>query len=179
MWVAEEALAHKRSGHDRRVSNSEFIYEGGGYKARWTQALRREYKSQHLGARTGTVANTEQPLRLLIGYAAIVPTSFVGESLFSHHIYRVRARSTSVLTSDYLCHLLNTTVMHDMVSGYANGTTVNMLPIDALQSPEIVVPPARVVTSFNDIADAARKRHEEMIEESRTLASLRDTLRPS
>jgi type I restriction enzyme S subunit len=103
---------------------------------------------------------------------------FGQESLFSHHIYRVRPKRDSDLTADYLCHLLNTSVMHDIVSGYANGTTVNMLPIDGLQSPVILVPDARAISGFGRIAEAARMRHEEMIEESRTLAALRDTLLP-
>ena len=83
-----------------------------------------------------------------------------------------------VLTPDYLCHLLNASVMHDVVCGYANGTTVNMLPIDALQTPLVLVPPARVVCVFSGIAETARTRHEEMVKESRTLAALRDTLLP-
>jgi type I restriction enzyme S subunit len=68
--------------------------------------------------------------------------------------------------------------MHDIVSGYANGTTVNMLPIDGLRSPLIVVPPARAISAFGGIAETARMRHEEIIEESRTLAALRDALLP-
>ena len=107
-----------------------------------------------------------------------MPGRFGQGSLFSHHIYRVRPNKTTGLTSDYLCHLLNSRVMHDIVSGYANGTTVNMLPIDGLQSPLLVVPPARVLSVFTGIAEAARLLHEEMVEESRTLAALRDTLLP-
>jgi type I restriction enzyme S subunit len=68
--------------------------------------------------------------------------------------------------------------MHGIVSGYANGTTVNMLPPDGLQSPHIVVPPARVVATFNTLAAAVRARNEEMVEECRTLAALRDALLP-
>ena len=68
--------------------------------------------------------------------------------------------------------------MHDTVSGYANGTTVNMLPIDGLQSPLVVVPPPVIVRAFDKFAEAARKRHGEMMDESRTLAALRDTLLP-
>lgn len=162
------------------MHNLNSIYEGGGYKHDGLKHYEGEYQPQHV-ARSGDliVANTEQGhYRLLIGYAAIVPTRFEGESLFSHHIYRLRTKSSSELTPDYLCHLLNTRVMHDIVSGYANGTTVNMLPMDGLQTPRVVLPPARVVTAFNDIAETTRKRHEEMVEESRTLAALRDTLLP-
>jgi type I restriction enzyme S subunit len=176
-------LSYKGSGLSERgvpMHNLNSIYEGGGYKHDGLKRYEGEYKSQHV-ARAGDliVANTEQGHhRLLIGYAAIVPSRFGSKSLFSHHIYRVRPKSDSALTADYLCHLLNTRVMHDIVSGYANGTTVNMLPIDGLQSPLFVVPPERAVAAFSGIAAAARMRHDETIEESRTLAALRDTLLP-
>lgn len=152
------------------MHNLNSIYEGGGYKHDGLKHYEGEYKPHHL-ARSGDVivANTEQGHhRLLIGYAAIVPACFDGESLFSHHIYRVRPHDTSGLTADYLCRLLNTRVMHDTVSGYANGTTVNMLPMAGLQNPYVVVPPEPIVTAFNDIAEVARNRQEEMIVESRT-----------
>lgn len=176
-------LSYKGSGlSDAGVPmhNLNSIYEGGGYKHDGIKRYDGDYKSHHV-AQAGDliVANTEQGHnRLLIGYAAIVPNRLGPGSLFSHHIYRVRPNKTTGLTSDYLCHLLNTRVMHDIVSGYANGTTVNMLPIDGLQSPLIVVPPARALSVFTGIAEAARLRHEEMVEESRTLAAARDTLLP-
>ncbi|PIV81883.1 hypothetical protein COW53_01980 [bacterium CG17_big_fil_post_rev_8_21_14_2_50_64_8] len=176
-------LSYKGSGlSDAGVPmhNLNSIYEGGGYKHDGIKRYDGDYKSHHV-AQPGDliVANTEQGHdRLLIGYAAIVPGRFGPENLFSHHIYRVRLNKASKLTSDHLCHLLNTRVMHDIVSGYANGTTVNMLPIDGLQSPLIVVPPERAIATFSSIAKAARMRREEIVEESRTLAALRDALLP-
>jgi type I restriction enzyme S subunit len=176
-------LSYKGSGLSESgmpMHNLNSIYEGGGYKHDGLKFYDGEFKSQHLAlAGDLIVANTEQGHhRLLIGCAAIVPSRFGAGSLFSHHIYRVRPRSDSKLTSDFLYHLLNAGVMHDIVSGFANGTTVNMLPLDALQAPLVVVPPARAISRFSDIAVAARMRHEEMIEESRTLAALRDALLP-
>jgi type I restriction enzyme S subunit len=168
------------SGDGMPMHNLNSIYEGGGYKDDGVKFYDAEYKPQHV-ARPGDVivANTEQGHhRLLIGYAGIVPARFDGDSLFSHHIYRVRPKDSSGLTPDYLCHLLNTRVMHDIVSGYANGTTVNMLPMDGLQSPLVVVPPSRIVAAFNNVAETARERREEMVEEARTLAALRETLLP-
>jgi type I restriction enzyme S subunit len=53
-----------------------------------------------------------------------------------------------------------------------------MLPIDGLQSPKVLVRHSKIVAAFSDIAVAVRKRHEEMVEESSTLAALRDTLLP-
>jgi type I restriction enzyme, S subunit len=68
--------------------------------------------------------------------------------------------------------------MHDVVSGYANGTTVNMLPIDGVQQPQILVPPSALVVAFDGLATQTELRHEEMVVESHTLADLRDTLLP-
>lgn len=176
-------LSYKGSGLSQDgvpMHNLNSIYEGGGYKYDGLKYYKGEYKPHHVVRSADViVANTEQGHhRLLIGYAAIVPSHFGGETLFSHHIYRVRPKISSGFTPDYLCHLLNTSTMHDTVSGYANGTTVNMLPIDGLQSPKVLVPHSRIVAAFNDIAEAARMRHEEMVEESGTLVALRDTLLP-
>ena len=176
-------LSYKGSGLSNSglpMHNLNSVHEGGGYKYEGIKYYEGEYKPHHV-VRAGDVivANTEQGhFRLLIGYAAIVPERFGGECLFSHHIYRVRSKNSLGLTPDYLCQLLNTSVMHDTVSGYANGTTVNMLPIDGLQSPQIVVPPSVLIRFFDQHAKSIRKRLEEMIDENRTLAALSDTLLP-
>ena len=68
--------------------------------------------------------------------------------------------------------------MHGTVSGYATGTTVNMLPVDALTFPQIVVPPIQLMAAFSETAQAKRMRQEFLIEESRALAAQRDALLP-
>jgi type I restriction enzyme S subunit len=93
-------------------------------------------------------------------------------------MYRLRRRADSWLTSSYLYLLLNSREMHDIVSGYANGTTVNMLPIDGVQRPLMVCPPAGLVEVFNALAVESERSREEMVSESRTLIALRDTLLP-
>ena len=55
---------------------------------------------------------------------------------------------------------------------------LNMLPMDALQIPQIVVPARPVLAAFNDLTEASRRRHEKMIDESRTLTALRYALLP-
>ena len=139
-----------------------------------------EYAERHI-VEPGDVivANTEQGHdRLLIGYAAIVPCVFGERGIASHHIYRLRPKRGVALTSAFLCHLLNSPQMHDVVSGYANGTTVNMLPIDGVQQPQLLVPPSALVVAFDGLATQTELRHEEMVVESHTLADLRDTLLP-
>ena len=179
----ERGLSYKGSGLSPSgvpMHNLNSIYEGGGYKDDGIKYYTGDYQPRNV-VRPGEVivANTEQGHdRLLIGFAAMVPKRFGDYGLFSHHIYRVRPKSSLGLTHEYICQLLNTQVMHDTVSGYANGTTVNMLPIDALRIPEIVVPPIQLVTTFSTIAEAARIRREQFIEESRSLAAQRDALLP-
>ena len=170
----------KLSANGLPMHNLNSIYEGGGYKQEGLKYYEGDFKSRHtVHPGDVIVANTEQGHdRLLIGYAAIVPKHCGEKSLFSHHIYRIRQRNPASLTPDYICRLLNTRGLHDIVSGYATGTTVNMLPIDALQLPQIVVPYEPVLAAFGAVARVARERQEKIVEEVHTLTDLRDTLLP-
>ncbi len=162
------------------LHNLNSVYEGGGYKYKGIKYYSGDYAERHI-TRPGDVivANTEQGHdRLLIGYAALVPAIFGQLGIASHHIYRVTPRRESPLTAAYLCWILNSPRMHEVVSGYANGTTVNMLPIDALKKPAIVRPPSRLIAEFDSVAVKAALRHEVMVSESQTLATIRETLLP-
>ena len=162
------------------LHNLNSIYEGGGYKYDGIKYYSGEHAERHVVLPGDViVANTEQGHeRLLIGYAAVVPRVYGNYGIASHHIYRLRPRPGSRLKGSYLCFLLNSPQMHDLVSGFANGTTVNMLPIDALQKPPIVCPSGPLIEAFDALATNARQRCEELLLESRTLASLRDLLLP-
>jgi type I restriction enzyme S subunit len=162
------------------LHNLNSVSEGGGYKYEGIKYYAGDYAERH-EVRPGDVivANTEQGhQRLLIGYAAIVPSIFGTHGIASHHIYRMRLRSGSPLSTAFLCHSLNAPRVHDVVSGYANGTTVNMLPLDGLQKPQIVCPPGALVAAFDSIALKAEQRREETVLECRTLSALRDALLP-
>jgi len=180
---AVKGVSYKGSGLSDTgmpLHNLNSIYEGGGYKYEGIKRYNGEYADRHV-VRPGDVivANTEQGHdRLLIGYAAIVPRLFGERGIASHHIYRLRPGRNSNLTALFLCHLLNSPRMHDIVSGYANGTTVNMLPLDGVQRPQIVAPPGALITTFDGLAIQIEARREEMVAESRTLASIRDALLP-
>ena len=162
------------------LHNLNSIYEGGGYKYEGIKYYSGEHAERHVVLPGDViVANTEQGHeRLLIGYAAVVPSVYGNYGIASHHIYRVRPRPGCRLEGSYLCFLLNSPQMHGLVSGFANGTTVNMLPVDALQKPPIVCPPSHVVEAFEALATNVRQRCEELLLESRTLTSLRDLLLP-
>ena len=162
------------------LHNLNSVHEGGGYKYEGIKFYSGEYADRHR-VRSGDVivANTEQGHdRLLIGYAAIVPVSFGTDGIASHHIYRLRSRRVSWLSTRFLLFLLNSPRMHDLVSGYANGTTVNMLPLDGVQRPPVAVPPRALVETFDVVASCSEHRREQTVRESRTLTDLRDTLLP-
>lgn len=162
------------------MHNLNSVYEGGGYKHEGIKYYAGEYRSKHL-VEPGDmiVTNTEQGFdHLLIGHAAIVPECYGSTGLFSHHIYRVRHKSTSPFSSHYLVELFNNRRWHYWISGFANGTTINMLPMDALEMPMLVVPPVELVRKFTTLAEAAHLLIEDNLQHSRTLAAARDTLLP-
>jgi type I restriction enzyme S subunit len=180
---AIKGLSYKGSGLSDTgipLHNLNSVYEGGGYKFEGLKHYVGEYKDRHVVCPGDViVANTEQGHdRLLIGYAAIVPRAFGEFGLFSHHIYRVRPRTSAVATSRFICYLLNSPEIHDLVSGYANGTTVNMLPLDALQSPTFILPPQRLVARFDQLVASIHDRRERFVSENQTLERIRDALLP-
>jgi type I restriction enzyme S subunit len=160
--------------------NLNSIYEGGGYKDEGLKRYAGPFEERHIVCSGDLiVANTEQGHhRLLIGYAAIVPSFDDEQSIYSHHLYRVRPRASSPLTNDYLGQLLNSNRMHDEVSGYANGTTVNMLPADALSRPLVVIPPQQLLDEFDRFARLVRESSRVRRAETASLEALRDTLLP-
>ena len=176
-FEAVKGVSYKGSGLGAGgvpLHNLNSIHEGGGYKYEGIKYYSGEHAERHVVLPGDViVANTEQGhQRLLIGYAAVVPRVYGNYGIASHHIYRVRSKPVSRLKESYLCFLLNSPKMHDLVSGFANGTTVNMLPVDALQKPPIVCPPGPLVEEFGALVVNARQRCEELLLESRTLASL-------
>ena len=182
-FEAVRGVSYKGSGLERDgvpLHNLNSIHEGGGYKYEGIKYYAREYTARHV-VRPGDVivANTEQGhYRLLIGHAAIVPRLFGDHGICSHHLYRLRPRSSGHLSAPFLHLLLNSPWMHDLVSGYANGTTVNMLPMDAVQKPIVVVPPMTLLEAFDVLALHLEHRREQTVRDSRSLGVLRDTLLP-
>ena len=160
------------------LHNLNSVHEGGGYKYDGIKFYAGDYASRHV-VRPGDViiANTEQGHdRLLIGYAAIVPNFFGEHGICSHHLYRLRPRRNGQLSMPFLQQLLNSPMMHDLVSGYANGTTVNMLPVDAVQKPMLSIPPRRLIDSFDAVAMEIEHRRNQVVGESRTLEVIREGL---
>ncbi|MBF0185918.1 MAG: restriction endonuclease subunit S [Magnetococcales bacterium] len=182
-FEAIKGVSYKGSGLSDAgmpLHNLNSIHEGGGYKYGGIKHYTGDHGEQHI-VKPGDVivANTEQGhYRLLIGFAAMVPSLFGHQGIISHHIYRLRPKESSPLTAAYLLHLLNSPEMHETVSGYANGTTVNMLPLAGVQQPQCIAPPQALVAVFDSIATSFALRREKNETESRDLATTRDLLLP-
>ncbi len=183
--TAERGLSYngaglRNDGSGLPMHNLNSVYEGGGYKHEGIKYYAGEYRERHtLKPGDMIVTNTEQGFdHLLIGHAAIVPKCYGESGLFSHHIYRVRHKPSSPFSPHYLVELFNNRRWHYWISGFSNGTTINMLPMDALEMPMLVVPPTDLVKKFTVLAEAIHLRLETNLHQSRTLAALRDTLLP-
>jgi type I restriction enzyme S subunit len=173
-----EGLCDDHTGMPMHNLNS--VFEGGGYKHQGIKYYKGEYREKHIvDPGDMIVTNTEQGFdHLLIGHAAVVPRCFGLKGIYSHHIYRVRFMPSSPFNPHYLVELFNNRRWHYWISGFSNGTTINMLPIDALEMPLLVVPPKILVMQFTAIARSAHDQIEDNLQQSRTLATLRDTLLP-
>ena len=180
---AVRGVSYKGSGlrgEGTPLHNLNSVREGGGYKYEGIKFYAGDYADRHV-ARPGDVivANTEQGHeRLLIGFAAIVPGIFGDHGICSQHVYRLRPRRTGRLSPAFLQLLLNSPRMHDLVSGYANGTTVNMLPIDAVQRPLVLVPPSKLIEAFDGLALDLEHRREHTVREACCLGVMRGLLLP-
>jgi type I restriction enzyme S subunit len=161
------------------LHNLNSVLEGGGYKYAGIKHYIGEYRERHL-VHPGDVlvANTEQGFGyLLIGYPAIVPHRFGDVGLFSHHLYRIRTKPTSYLTNYFIyLALIADHKFRDVVIGYTNGTTVNMLSIDGLQAPHIIVPPQELINLLISSVSPQLALSESIVNETEQLSLLRDTL---
>jgi len=183
--VAKKGLSYKGAGLTDEASsiplhNLNSVLEGGGYKNDGLKFYLGDYKPKHI-VHPGDliVANTEQGFdHLLIGYSALVPSWAGKEGLFSHHIFKVQPRSTSSLSRVWLHYAISASSFGEAIRRFSNGTTVNMLPLDAFEIPEIIVPPSGLVREFDDLVGPMLRKQEDSVGESRTLAQTRDLLLP-
>ena len=162
------------------LHNLNSVLEGGGYKNDGLKFYSGDYKPRHI-VQPGDliVANTEQGFDyLLIGYSALIPAWVGKEGLFSHHLFKVEPRPASPLSRVWLHFALSASWFGEAIRRYSNGTTVNMLPQDAFEIPEIIVPPSGLVRAFDEFVEPKLRRQEYAVGESRTLAQTRDLLLP-
>jgi type I restriction enzyme S subunit len=183
--IANKGLNYKgdhlcEPGEGVPMHNLNSVYEGGGYKYEGLKWYNGEYRPAHL-LKPGDiiVTNTEQDFEhLLIGFAAIVPERYGSECIFSHHIFRLLPKTAESLPTWFIYLLLRIPVFHEIVAGYSNGTTVNMLPQDGLEKPKFVQPPCELVEHFENLFLPVQRRTEQIHDENISLFALRDTLLP-
>ncbi len=180
---ARKGLSYKGmhlSNNGEPFHNLNSVLEGGGYKFDGIKFYAGEFKPKHVVHPGDLImANTEQGFdHLLIGYSAVVPVSFGDSGIFSHHLYKIELVDSSPLSILYLHYLFAVSPEGEAMRRYSNGTTVNMLPADALELPRIAVPDRGVVSAFDAVVSPMQQLHERNLEESLTLAELRDALLP-
>ena len=182
---AMKGLSYKGAGLTDEANgiplhNLNSILEGGGYKSDGLKFYSGDHKPRHI-VRPGDliVTNTEQGFgHLLIGYSALIPAWTGEEGLFSHHLYKVEPRPASPLSRVWLHFALSASWFGKAIRRYSNGTTVNMLPRDAFEIPEIIVPPSGLVRVFDKFVGPMLRSQEHAVGESATLAITRDLLLP-
>lgn len=165
---------------DIPMHNLNSIYEGGYYKYEGIKYYNGEFQERHkVYPGDLVVANTEQGHEyLLIGSPTLVPKYYGEFGIFTHHLYRIRPKTTSVLTSKYLYYNLLHKPFRRKVTGFCNGTTVNMLQKEGLMYPKIIVPQRTVVNEFESKVNNLIEKREDIFEENQTLTQTRDYLLP-
>jgi type I restriction enzyme S subunit len=68
--------------------------------------------------------------------------------------------------------------IREQVIGCTNGTTVNMMYIDGLTSPQFILPSEKAIQAFDKIVSPIFEMMENNEQQSRTLAQIRDALLP-
>ncbi|MFS2047485.1 restriction endonuclease subunit S [Variovorax sp. Varisp41] len=182
--VTERGLSYKGAGlcsadEGLPMHNLNSVLEGGDYKYSGIKHYVGDYKDRHIAlAGDVIVANTEQGHEhRLIGFPAIVPARYA-RAIYSHHIYRVRLKPESALTTHVLYYTLMAPTVREQVIGCANGSTVNMLKKAGLEIPQFVCPSADVARAFEEFAYPLRQQMEANIKRSEVLTALRDALLP-
>lgn len=161
------------------LHNLDSVQPGGGYKRDGIKWYHGDHKQKHAVSPGDVVAASVDltwNLRVVASPARI-PRRF-GASLFSQDLFAVRPKDSSPLSKPFLYLLLLPGPLRAEVAGYANGTTVNRIPLDALQKPRFAVPTRALVGEIDALVTPLFDRAEAAEDESETLAQLRDTLLP-
>ncbi|MEX2158633.1 MAG: restriction endonuclease subunit S [Dehalococcoidia bacterium] len=140
-----------------------------------------EYKSRHVvRPRDLVLANTDiTQHREVIGSPALVPPQGdLSELIFSHHVFAARFHEGTDFWKMFVYFLLLQDDFRARAAGFATGTTVLALPRDAVLNVRFPGAPRALVTAFAEVALPILERGWKSAEESRTLATVRDTLLP-
>jgi len=139
------------------------------------------YRERHL-VRAGdlVIANTDMTQnRVIIGSPAIVPElNGVKEFLFTHHVFAVRFKPDADGWRRYAFFTLLKPEFREIAEGFSTGTTVLALPRDGLANYSLCLPPIPLLEAFEKQVGPILATVDANLHQSRTLATLRDTLLP-
>jgi len=108
--------------------------------------------------------------------AEFIPCIWIGEKgVLNQRCCKFKPKRQGVCNY-YILFLLKPEL--EFVQGYKTGTTVSHLGKSDIDRFKVVIPPIEIVSSFSSKADALLKQKVVIANESRRLASLRDTLLP-
>ena len=140
-----------------------------------------EYRERHLvHAGDLVIANTDMTQnRIIIGSPALVPElNGAKEFLFTHHVFAVRFKTGAELWRRYVFFTLLKPEFREIAEGFSTGTTVLALPRDGLVNYSLCLPPIPLLEAFEKQVGPILGAFDANLHQSRTLATLRDTLLP-
>jgi type I restriction enzyme S subunit len=140
-----------------------------------------EYRERHLvHAGDLVVANTDMTQkRVIIGSPALVPElNGAKDFLFTHHVFAVRFKPGADVWRRYVYFTLLKPEFREIAEGFSTGTTVLALPRDGLVNYSLCLPPLPLLGAFEKQVGPLLAAVDANLQQSRTLAALRDTLLP-
>jgi type I restriction enzyme S subunit len=140
-----------------------------------------EYRERHLvHAGDLVIANTDMTQnRVIIGSPALVPElNGAKEFLFTHHVFAVRFKPGAEIWRRYVFFTLLKPEFREIAEGFSTGTTVLALPRDGLVNYSLCLPPIPLLEAFERQVGPLLAAVDSNQHQSRTLATLRDTLLP-
>lgn len=140
-----------------------------------------DFKERHIVCSGDiVVANTDitQKSEVLGSPAIIPPFRNQNKFIFTHHVFAIRIN----LSHEHLRLIMFFSLLQphfrERAVGFATGTTVLALPKDAILNHSIVLPNIKLINVFNDKIEPLLALTYKSIEQSHTLALLRDALLP-
>jgi type I restriction enzyme S subunit len=153
---------------------------GGGYREDGLKPYAGDYKpEQKLSPGEVVIAHTDLTQAAdVIGRAARIETSEKHPNLVASLDMAIVRPKEKPYTNEYLYGVLSQVEFSDHAYGYTNGTTVLHLSTKALPEYQLRIPPKNKVEEFSKLVSPIFLQIDNNKKESRTLASLRDSLLP-
>ena len=153
---------------------------GGGYRPDGLKPYRGEYKSeQRLNAGDLIVAHTDVTQSAdIIGVPAIVPIEEGYDELVASLDVGIVRSDTRKVSNVFLYNLFLSEHFRSHILAYCTGTTVLHLDKRALPSYPVLLPTDDLLDAFNKIAEPMRLRQNQLLNDTKVLKKVRDTLLP-